>query len=45
MKEAEMDVLAMPWVNTRVAHLLAIRRVAPVGVGGDQEEGVQDGSR
>ena len=34
-----MDALAMPWENARVAHLLAIRRVTPVGVGGDQEEG------
>ena len=25
MKEVEMDALAMPWVNARAAHLLAIR--------------------
>ena len=34
-----MDALAMPWANARVAHLLAIRRMTPVGVGGDREEG------
>ena len=39
MREAEMDALAMPWVNARAAHLLAIRRMAPVKVGNDREEG------
>ena len=39
MREAEMDTLAMPWVNARAAHLLAIRRMAPVEVGNDCEEG------
>ena len=39
MREAEMDALAMPWANARVAHLLAIRRIIPVEVGNDQEEG------
>ena len=39
MKEAEMDALAMPWANARAAHLLAIRRMAPVKVGNDCEEG------
>ena len=39
MKEAEMDVLAMPWENARAAHLLAIRRMTPVEVGNDQEGG------
>ena len=39
MREAEMDALAMPWANARVAHLLAIRRMTPVEVGNDQEEG------
>ena len=39
MKEAEMDTLAMPWVNPRAAHLLAIRRMTPVEVGNDCEEG------
>ena len=39
MKEAEMDALATPWANARAAHLLAIRRMAPVKVGDDHEEG------
>ena len=34
-----MDTLAMPWVNARAAHLLAVRRMTPVEVGNDQEEG------
>ena len=41
-----MDTLAMPWANARAAHLLAIRRMAPVKVGNDCEEGYntnQDG--
>ena len=38
MREAEMDALAMPWVNARAAHLLAIRRMAPVKVRNDCEE-------
>ena len=33
-----MNTLAMPWVNARAAHLLAIRRMAPVKVGNDHEE-------
>ena len=36
-----MDALAMPWANARVAHLLAIRRMTPVEVGGDREEGCE----
>ena len=46
MREAEMDALAMPWANARAAHLLAIRRVAPVKVGSDHVGGYitrQDG--
>ena len=46
MIEAEMDALAMPWVNTRAVHLLAIRRMAPVKVGSDCNGGYitrQDG--
>ena len=39
MREAEMDVLAMPWANARAMHLLAVRRMTPVEVGNDQEEG------
>ena len=34
-----MDALAMPWANARAAHLLAIRRMTPVEVGNDREEG------
>ena len=34
-----MDALAMPWVNARAAHLLVVRRMTPVEVGNDQEEG------
>ena len=46
MREVEMDTLAMPWVNARAAHLLAVRRMAPVKVGNDHDEGYitsQDG--
>ena len=39
MREAEMDVLAMPWANARAAHLLAVWRMTPVEVGNGQEEG------
>ena len=39
MKEAEMDALAMLWANARAAHLLAVRRMTPVEVGNDHEEG------
>ena len=39
MKEAEMDALAMPWVNARAAHLLAVQRMTPMEVGNGQEEG------
>ena len=38
MKEAEMDTLATPWVNARVAHLLAVHRMMPMEVGDGQEE-------
>ena len=34
-----MDALAMPWVNVRAAHLLAVQRMMPVEMGNDQEEG------
>ena len=46
MREAGMDALATPWANARAAHLLAIRRMAPVKVGNDRDEGYissQDG--
>ena len=33
MKEAEIDTLAMPWVNARVAHLLSVCRMATIEVG------------
>ena len=38
MREAEMDALAMPWANARVAHLLAVHRMMPMEVGDGQEE-------
>ena len=38
MKEAEMDALAMPWENARVAHLLSVHRTMPMEVGDGQEE-------
>ena len=34
-----MDALVMLWANARAAHLLAVRRMTPVEVGSDQEEG------
>ena len=37
MRQAEMDALAMLWVNAKAAHLLASRRMTPVEVGYDQE--------
>ena len=36
-----MDALATPWENARVTHLLAIRRMTPVEVGNDREEGCE----
>ena len=33
-----MDALAMPWVNPRAAHLLAVHRMMRMEVGDDQEE-------
>ena len=38
MREVEMDALAMPWANTRAAHLLAVWRMTPMEVGDSQEE-------
>ena len=44
MKEAEIDTLAVPWVNARVAHLLLVCRMLTVEVGdGLKEEPNQDG--
>ena len=37
MRKAEMDALAMSWVNARVAHLLAVHRITPMEVGDSQE--------
>ena len=39
MREAEMDALAMLWVNARAAHLLAVWRMTLVEVENGQEEG------
>ena len=33
MKETEIDALAMPWVNARVAYLLAVHRMTAIMVG------------
>ena len=38
MRVVEMDALAMPWVNARAAHLLAVHRMMPMEVGDNQEE-------
>ena len=44
MKEVEIDTLAMPWVNARVAHLLSVCRMMAVKVGdGIAEESSPDG--
>ena len=37
MREAEMDALAMPWANSRAAHLLTVHRMMPMEVGDSQE--------
>ena len=34
-----MDALAMPWVNARVAHLLAVHRMVPAEVEDDGKDG------
>ena len=33
MKQAEIDTLAMPWANARVAHLLSVCRMTAMKVG------------
>ena len=38
MREAEMDALATPWANARVAHLLLVHRMMPMEVHDGQEE-------
>ena len=40
MKEAEVDALATPWANARVAHLLSVHRMMPMEVGDGQKEEV-----
>ena len=40
MKEAEVDALAMPWVNARIAYLLLVHRMMLVEVGDGQNEEV-----
>ena len=37
MREAEMDALAMPWLNARVAHLLVVHQMMPMEVSDNQE--------
>ena len=44
MKEAEVDALAMQWVNARVAHLLLVHRMMTMEEGdGPKKELVPDG--
>ena len=44
MKEAEIDVLAMPWANATVAHLLSVCRMMAMKVGdGIVEESSPEG--
>ena len=38
MRETEMDALAIPWANVRVAHLLSVHRMMTIGVDNGQEE-------
>ena len=38
MKEAEVDALATPWANARVAHLLSVHRMMTVEVGDGLKE-------
>ena len=43
MKETEIDVLAMPWMNVRVAYLLSVHRMTAIKVGdGTAEESSSD---
>ena len=43
MKETEIDTLAMPWANARVAHLLLVHRMTAVKIGdGIEEESSSD---
>ena len=38
MKEREIDALAIPWANARVAHLLSVHRAAATMVGNETAE-------
>ena len=38
MKEVEVDALAMPWANARVAHLLSVHRMMTMEVGDGLKE-------
>ena len=38
MKEAEIDALAMPWMNARVGNLLLVCRMTAIKVGDDMVE-------
>ena len=38
MNEVEMDALAMPWANARVAHLLSVHRMMPMEVDDGQKK-------
>ena len=43
MKEMEIDALAMPWANARVAHLLSVHRMTAIKIGdGIAEESSSD---
>ena len=42
MKEMEIDALAMPWANTRVAHLLSVHRMPAIKVGDGIAESSSD---
>ena len=44
MNEVEIDALAMPWPNARVAHLLSVCRMTAMEVDdGTEEESSSDG--
>ena len=38
IKEAEVDALAMPWANARVAHLLSVCRMMTIEIGDGPKE-------
>ena len=38
MKEMEIDTLATPWANARVAHLLSVHRMTAIKIGNGIEE-------